>query len=420
MDRKFKITINYLLILIISVAVGFLLLVLSYFLPVDQMSYNVLITSKNYVSEGEYPNIIVDDDATRIDNYTSELMLLEAIYDGEENVVDKAINVYRREIPNSNNKFADTLFKLDKILKGKVYTEKTAYPRYWHGYLIVLKPLLLFFNHTQIKILNLIIQTMLLAYIVFLMTKNNLTKYIYPFVLSVLLTYPFVIALNMQYSTIYYILLLSLIVLLNKKEVVKKYYGMYFFIIGIITCYFDFFTFPLVTLGIPLIFSVISYEGTFLEKMKKIAQSSIAWLLGYCLMWLSKFAIGSLLTGKNIFMDGFSQVMYRSGINNSSYEQMIDSIEYNFKYMFWTRTNIFIIVFSILYFVFIAIKRKAKFNVHFALQNSVLLIISLFPIFWFAVVTNHTSEHYFMVYRLIMIMTFAIMSYVVSSFTNTD
>lgn len=76
---------------------------------------------------------------------------------------------------------------------------------------------------------------------------------------------------------------------------------MAFLIIGMLTSFFDFLTYPLFTLGMPLI--LISVLGTFssVQKLCDIVKNSIFWGIGYGGMWCGKWMVGSILTGDNLF-----------------------------------------------------------------------------------------------------------------------
>lgn len=403
MIRKTK---KYFLLLVVCSLIGYIALVVTYILPTDSIVHNVLVTSKNYSKEGNYPNVIINNDASKIGNNTDELMLLESIYDGPENPFIKAINVSRNEI--YNNDYWYSLYNLDKVLKGTEFTQTTNYPRYWHGYLIVLRPLLTLFNHDQIKYLNFIIQTILLILVISLMKKRNLNKYIIPFVISICFIYPFVISLTMSFSIVYYLMLLSLIALLKYWEKISSRTPIFFYLIGILTCYFDYFTWPLVTLGIPLLFTLIIKKRTLKESMLEMIKCSITWLVGYSLMWLMKFGIGTLITGQNIFADGIQQAIYRSSAFDNSYSYMMDSINYNLKNMLMNRVNILIFAVILILLIVQIIKNKPKLS---NIKNVIpLFLISLFPVGWILIVTNHTFVHYWMVYRIFIITVFGLQS----------
>lgn len=409
-----KTFIKFFITLIVCSIVGYLLLVFSYMLPSDTINHNVLITSKSYLEEGDFPNMIPSNEATKIGNHTDELMLLESVYDGNESPFIKAINVSRKEIPNKG--YANTLYNLDNILYGMQQTNKVDYTRYWHGYLIILKPLLLLFNHSQIRYLNMIVQSFLLVVVLYLMLKRGLNKYIIPLLLSICSIYPQVIAMTMQFSIVYYITLISLIVLLSKWEKIKENLPLYFWIIGILICYFDYFTWPLVTLGIPLVIATLLKKDSVKNSFTNILFCGLSWLLGYALMWLMKFSIGSLIVNKNLFIDGFQQIAYRSSLFSEEYFASVSHMFYNFQIIFVNRVNVIVSILFIAYVVVNCIKKKV--TVKNLILNIPLLLISIIPFVWFYLVMNHSYTHFWMAYRILVITIFAVQCYLTSLYNE--
>ncbi|MBO5039324.1 MAG: hypothetical protein J6C85_07735, partial [Alphaproteobacteria bacterium] len=59
------------------------------------------------------------------------------------------------------------------------------HPRYWHGYLVFLKPLLLFFDIQNLRTINFVTQNILLLLVIFLLYRHTNFKYTLSFVLAV-------------------------------------------------------------------------------------------------------------------------------------------------------------------------------------------------------------------------------------------
>ncbi len=59
--------------------------------------------------------------------------------------------------PDSGSDFSDNLIVAleNNDLQG---AEVINYPRYWHGYLIILKPIMVLLNYQQLRIVNFILQ----------------------------------------------------------------------------------------------------------------------------------------------------------------------------------------------------------------------------------------------------------------------
>ena len=74
MQRK---AIRLVLILISSIVVGYLLLVLSYLIPLNMGNSNMQYSSMTLSQEGKYPQEIYS--RRTLDNFTDSLMLLESL-----------------------------------------------------------------------------------------------------------------------------------------------------------------------------------------------------------------------------------------------------------------------------------------------------------------------------------------------------
>lgn len=178
-------------------------------------------------------------------------MLLEAANKNDEDVVNRAMSVYRIDYKDETIGPYNTLIK--HYVNNEDYEILTSYERYWHGYLVTLKPLLFIFNYSQIRVLNLIIESLLTILVLASMYKRKLNEYIIPYAISYLLLNPYVISLSLQYSTIFYIFTIStLLILLVDKDKLVKYSYLLFLNIGIFTAYFDYLTYPMVSFGMPL------------------------------------------------------------------------------------------------------------------------------------------------------------------------
>ena len=143
-EKTVKLT-RYIITLIISVLVGFILLAVVYLLPVASMRANVEQSYDMLEKEGISSDMIKGYDSTRLDNYSDGLILNSAIYEGNESVLNKAAAVYQYNQKNGNYYTA----LLTMLKGGSEGLEKGSYARDWHGYLVIIKPLLLFMNYVR-------------------------------------------------------------------------------------------------------------------------------------------------------------------------------------------------------------------------------------------------------------------------------
>ncbi len=68
---------------------------------------------------------------------------------------------------------------------------------------------------------------------------------------------------------------------------------LYFFVVGMVENFFDFLTYPIITLGIPLIvllwLKIRDESADLKENMIFTVKSSVSWGLGYALTWIAKW-----------------------------------------------------------------------------------------------------------------------------------
>jgi len=153
------------------------------------------------------------------------------------------------------------------------YTYDYEYSRYWHGYLIFLRPLLIFFSYHQISILNGIVFIILLVYLEILINKKLGKKIaILNFFLINSIGYFYLWKSISLVPTIIIMMIFSIIIL---KDKFKDVY-LLFLINGSLMAYFTWFNFNVLALGLPLIFyyllkpinNVIAQDFELVEKDK--------------------------------------------------------------------------------------------------------------------------------------------------------
>ena len=96
-----------------------------------------------------------------------------------------------------------------------------------------------------------------------------------------------------------------------------------FFITGIATSYFDYLTYPLVALMVPMTIyqaSIQKYDRR--TKFARLAEGSFQWALGYLGMWFGKWAIATLLTSVNVFDDAAAGIEMRSSMSGGNGEHI--------------------------------------------------------------------------------------------------
>ena len=401
-----------LLFLVGGIVGGYLLLVAVFTLPRGRINSHVLESSGSF--NGEYSPLINSNNSTRIDVWTDALMLLTAKDNTDTNSFTSAIYAFHPEREDE----APPHVIITDIDNPKNYSEQ--YSRYWHGYLLLLKPMLMVFNYDQILVIDTFVVLALIVGVVYVLQKKKMAKFIVPYMIAVALMYPVTISLSMQYVAIFVIFNVAtiLITLFYEKLSKRKAFPFVFLVIGMLTCYFDLLTYPVVTLGIPLLIWLLMENRdkvkNFGYNLKQIIVGSLSWALGFFGIWVGKWAIGSLVTGENLFNAAMDAASTRAssvaGMQDlSRFYPITKSFEQIFIEPVWLVLIIIVIVIVVL-----CSMKKLVFCKDRIVRNLWILIIAFLPMAWYLVLTNHSAWHIFFTYRAMGVLVFAIGCYVAS------
>lgn len=397
-------------ILVLGILIGTVLLMSVFALPVEEMQKNVARSSEIYNHEGVYPMLIHEYKMSQMDNCTDAIMFGHAIYAWEnENTLEKAMRVkrvgyYDKDIVLSLTNYANQV-------EGNIF--EVGYDRYWHGYLVFLKPLLLFFDIGDLRVLAMYTQTVLLIILLVIMANvrgGGVRKYIPSMVLIYLMLMPPAINFCFQFMAVYYIMMITLIVLIRRYEKWKNKKYMFlvmFLIVGMITSYLDFLTYPLVTFGIPMIMLMLLNNDKVLKKAaKEIFFCMIAWGMGYFGMWSGKWIVYFFTTKENIFSSVFKQIMMRtaSSADQDRGAAILEALYNNIRVL--CKWPIIIVFGSFIVYYLIKILKSRNLYINKSLVVS-LIFLGLMPIGWYIILSNHSMIHYWFTYRTLIISVFA-------------
>ena len=378
---------------------------LVYLLPADRMTYHAFESKEAVLREGDYPSW--GSEMTVSDGFTDAVMVSKAIFS------DDSVSLTERVMRNPGTYAKGFHTKVDLVYNALSDSfEKTTsyYARYWHGYLLVLKPLMLFFNVHEIRIISMILIISLIVLCSLLVNKRFGALYCVPLVAGMIFINPITSALSFQFADIFYItyITLCLLILLEKKLKKKDTFYLLFLADGICCAYFDFLTYPVVALGVPLVFCALMDK-----RLTGVIQNSVCWVMGYGFMWSGKWILSYLLTGHNIIREAADQAKYRSGVVLGATDNMEEvsrllGLKKNVQYVSRNPITIFIYIVAASLAVaavcrLIRYKREPSFEIggrKALLRRELnLLIISLYPFVWYIVMVNHSVVHPFITFR---------------------
>ncbi len=394
--------------IVLFAVVGTLLMLGIYTLPTERIEEHVAESAQVFLEEGTYPDVFRWCQS-RLDNYTDALILLEAADSTEAPLLDKALLNYHGWVEGLNP--AEGV--AEHYIHAKAFDGIGKYARYWHGYHILIKPLLLLTNYQTIRILNGAVQLLLIAFAAYLFSKRRRIDAFLPLLLSYLLLMPVVLAKSFQYSSCFYIFAVSSIVILRSKATDEK--QRVFLYAGIATAFFDFLTYPIATFGVPAAIDLsCRYKDRLENKLSAFVRQGFSWGAGYAGMWAAKWIIASIATDENVIADALEEVMYRT--SNQSYEGkppylLSKCISSNLSVFF--RTPVTWLVIALLWiFCFLIVRNVWKGSVR---KGEILVfltpyvLVGILPILWYAFATNHSSMHYWFTNKALVVTVVAVM-----------
>ena len=396
--RRFLLLIRIFALVAGSVVGGLIALTLVFMLPADIMKQHVSSSIDIFYTESVYPMQVQGYKSTQLDNETDAIMLLGAIHETDElNPLQQAVAVPHITMSGVNSK---CITLKNYLWDNMIPDGESNYDRYWHGYMLYLKPLLLFMDYADIRVLNMILQTLLLLYLLRELVRKRMEGMIPALGIFVVILNPAANAMSLQFSSIYYIVLISLLILVKYKSQLFNSDNIYFFFaaIGIAAAYFDFLTYPIAAFIVPASVVLSLDDKNWKRKIVNIVKLGLCWGIGYIGMWAGKWIIGSLILDTNILAEAFGRMTVHSGEAVqmdgkalSAWEVLWKNIKVLLKWPYFL-----LAVATVIYYgkaVLFKVNRKT------IMLCIPFLILCLIPCIWIMLLKSHSLWCYWYTYR---------------------
>ena len=365
----------------ILIAVFFVSMTLVYCIPTSWIQGNVEKSIEVLEGEGEYPMYFFYRHSAIIDIHTDKLMYESLIQNRDYyNPIQAAMSI-------------------------------NQYPRYWHGYQVLLRPLTVVFQVQELRYLGMLTFHLLFFWSAWLMAKETKPLYAMFYVLTVASGYVVFLPVCFQFLTTFLVLFVSLIVLLsrydNNKPLPAVKWMLYFFVVGMVENFFDFLTYPILTLGIPLVLLLwlrvrderTDFRGNFWFMFK----ASLSWFFGYALTWISKWLLSAAILGVRYFWRTMSVVQYRLEGSEEEPLDRIGTIQRNLKawlnvqdggVISWSKIALLILIVAVVLIIWRKLKDWKTVGAYLP-----ILFVAAYPYIWYLVMSNHSQIHYWYTYR---------------------
>lgn len=423
--------------------IGYLALVAVYCIPTGEGSA-INLRMKQGITHFEnetHAYNFMEAPNSEVDLYSDAMYLLEAADAGTGNPFKDAVrNVYKDieplehpivslllqygdentnlEIQKQNYEQRRTGFKTMTNSDAPEYNIENSeiqdyiYGRYWHGYLIILKPLLAFFDYGVIRTIIMFVVFALLLFLFWQTYKKFKAAALSIFILIVFLN-PVSISLCFMYfpMMVLTLVLCILVVRYNKFFLNEKFKAsIVFLLFGCAMYFFDIMTFPFMGFFLPIALLLYSVFWQQKDQKKCLKESffltlryGIFWAGGFLCVFAAKLIILYLVAGAEDFALAMQKVEQWTGDFMVGYFDAVRLIFAAGLQPTITFTTLIIVVYTI----YLMIKNK---KVYWGVL-AVTLILALSPGLIILVLRAHETFHVHYTFRDFAVSWIAIINY---------
>ena len=396
-----------------TLAVLFVLLLAAYALPGERVRQNVYDSALTIQSEGLYPEYF-GFKLFQMDNYTDTLMLFEAASADELPPLQAMMTNTAYNVDNFETLADDLAWYIEKDWStGAQRTDAPAlepfsYARYWHGYLLWLRPLLLVTSYTGVRIVQYIALFALLAVVLVRLRRRCGLRAAVWFAVSQLAVSVWFVPHQVQYFTCFFIAYAGCAwVLARPRRSDVLCLGL--LVLGTATAFCDLLVTPILTLGLPLACWLLEPQQRLRGGVPQCALAvggSLCWGTGYALCWASKWVLAGAVTGQNVLADALHQAEVRTTADTwhgmeltwrNIFVFLHDTL--NSRHLFWPA----LVVLAALIALFIlSVRSKA------ALVRALpLALTACMTPAWFVLLRTHSIQHGWFTWRALGLTLFA-------------
>lgn len=403
-----RVLIHMVMLLAGSALFGTLLLTLVFCIPTERIKGHVAESVDRVLCSGQpADNAFLQHIRQHKESYTDSIIVQYAFEKiPDKNAFEHAMWAWHYDLEEEIWAAEDSL---RAVLAGTATSEMhlREYSRYWHGYLLYIKPLLLVISWEQLVWLELVLELILLTAVLAASIRKKCPGAAVAVAAGLLFMKPELMMVSLTMSVCLIIMLAAVLVLLLKGEWLRDrgYFPEFFLCIGILTAYFDFLTYPVATLGFPLcVYFLISQRERIFPAVRRIVGYSFCWGVGYAGMWASKWVIADLTLGTGTIKDALWNVLGRTEaiggrprLNGGRYVISLNFQEYDSRFYAIAAG---VLAFLVLLVLVWGLGRKLPLKL---LLETILpfVVISAIPFAWIVVVQHHSALHARFTFRIL-------------------
>lgn len=404
---------------IITAIVCMLLLFFTGLIPQGTIKESCAESAGYFMEHDLFDDMIAGQFNTKRDNYADCILLNVMYHISDEDTFRSLIRAsyYNPEMEEVNVSFYDSLQEDQE--------PNVDYFRYWHGSMVLLRPLFVLTGVEGIRLILGGAALLLVMAAALILWKLRARAAAVVYVLGNVVIQIWMCLFCIEYVTTFLVansILLVELYLFSKRtdeEQLRKRVMRLMSVSGVVTCFVDFLTTETLTITIPLLFlMILLYESGELrntkEEIKYLAGCGVTWGLSYAGMFLLKWLLAIGVLG----VQAFGEAMAAAGerINGTVYlgntnldpeadvfERIMGLLYRNQGCLFpfkdemsmgaamWLFIGVCFVCFSAVYLL-----RPAKCS--FSIVG-ICLLLGAVPYLRYLVLQNHAYIHYFFTYR---------------------
>ena len=396
-----------------TVAVLFVLLLGACALPAQPVLEHVYDSAQTIQQEGLYPEYF-GFKLFQMDNYTDTIMLFEAAAMGEQDPLTAMMTATAYNVDNFETMAGDLAVYCERTIPLATGAQKAvqlvpfSYARYWHGYLIWLRPLLLVTDITGVRVVQYLVLAALFAAVAVLLRRRCGLRAAVWFAVSQLLVTAFWAPHQVQFFTCFAVAYAGCVWVLAKPRRSDDV-CLALLVLGVVTSFCDLLVTPVLTLGLPLVCWLLEPQQRLRAGTRQcgiVVGGSLTWGVGYLLCWASKWVLAGLVTGQNVIADALHQVGVRTAADSWHGMELTWGNILHFVYTTLAGKHLFwpLVLAVVLLLALFAASIRDRQQLARALP---LGLCALMTPAWFIVLRTHSIQHGWFTWRALGLTVFA-------------
>ena len=375
---------------------------------------------------------------SRQDNY-ADCILTNIIYHiDSENILTSVLSAsyYNPDGEEVNESFFDAVNNPANVSGNDKVVPNVDYSRYWHGSMVLLRPLFMFFDIRMIRMILGIMILLLTVWFLYLLIREKYLFFACCYVVGLISVSAWMCGFCVEYTMPFLVMAVELPVLFllmtrkvnnEKDEYQEKILWCVLAASGIVTAFLDFLTAETLTFTAAYMLYLVMRNKRgqirgFKKECVRMIKSGGVWGIAYTLMFFLKWIMACIFLGKDAFMDALRQAAFRMNgdatLGNvtgaetvSDSERIFGALWRNFACLLPFRdsmkvqtTVIALVVTVVVAFCIWYLFRTKKVND----INRLFGILAIIPVGRFIALNNHSYIHFFFTYRALLVTVVAL------------